>query len=177
MEEITEQKLLDLDYLSGDGFLTEKGEVLLRLLLKGLPQVYKRRMKPETFFALMAKNVPACVELVIVRNGKALLTYRKDQHFIGWHTPGTYISPGETLEETVQRCANGELKCRVRFIKHLTVFSNHKDTRFHDLSNLILCEIAEGEPQAGEWFSECPPDIIPVHRKFWPVIEQCLKDS
>lgn len=122
----------------------------------------------------MSRCVPACVELVIVRNGKVLLCHRKDEFFEGWHTPGTYIGPGETFQEAAQRCAQKEVKAHVRVIKCIATFLNNDSPRFHDVSNLLFCEI-EGDPQSGAWFQECPPDLIPVHKKFWPAIEPYLR--
>lgn len=153
--------------------LTETGKEALAFLLDLLPKFHKGRWG-QVFVPLMSKMVPACVELVVVRNHEVLLTHRKDEFFQGWHTPGTYIGPGETFQETAQRCADKEIKCKVRFIKQLATFSHPDSPRFHDVSILILCEIADGEPQACEWFSECPSDLISVHQPYWPVIVENL---
>ena len=42
---------------------------------------------------IMSRNVPAGVELVIVKGGKVLLTKREFCGQVAYHTPGTYIAP------------------------------------------------------------------------------------
>ena len=167
-----ENVLRDTQLLDDSGNLNDAGKELLAHLLKNLPLFHKGRWG-EAFMPLMSRCVPACVELVIVRDGKVLLCHRKDEFFDGWHTPGTYIGPGESFQEAAQRCADREIKAQVRVIKCIASFLNNDNPRFSDLSNLLYCEIT-GNPQNGTWFQKCPPDLIPVHRKFWPVIEPYL---
>lgn len=168
---LSEGVLRDLHLIDYQGKLNEDGIDLLARLLEKLPVFHKGRWG-KAFVPLMSKCVPACVELVIVRDDKVLLTHRKDEFFDGWHTPGTYIGPGETFEEAAQRCANKEIKASVRVLRHIAVFLND-NPRFSDLSNLLLCEMKE-EPQDGTWFTECPTDLIPEHQKFWSVIQKEL---
>ncbi len=68
---------------------------LLLSLLEKMGAVHKSSWG-EAFVPFMSKVVPAAVELVIVRNGKVLLTHRRDAYFRGWHFPGTYLGPRET---------------------------------------------------------------------------------
>ena len=129
---------------------------------------------PETFFQFGRKSVMLAGELVLVRDGAVLLTYRKDRYtpeFTGWHFPGTYREPRKPLIEDAQRCATRELWPNVRITSAQKVgFEEHPDSpRFHDAGMLIRCEF-EGEPQGGEWFSECPPNLIGVHQKYWPTV-------
>ncbi len=133
------------------------------------------RMPLEVFMVLMKKVVAAAVELVIIRNGRVLLTRREkgDPYFQGLHTPGTYMGVGETLIETAQRCADRELGVKILNARVIGGFSSTDSPRFHDFSALTLCEI-EGDPREGEWHDTCPGDIIPVHRPFWDVIRRRL---
>lgn len=129
----------------------------------------------EVFFELMRKMVPLSVELILVRDGMVYLTYRTDKFFTGWHLPGTYREPRRSLIEDMQRCATKELGSNVRITSALNVgfFEHPESPRFHDACILIRCEF-EGEPHGGQWFSECPPDLIEEHRVYWPVVAEQL---
>lgn len=170
--DLEEEELKECGQIDEDGRLTPQGIHTLSVLLNHLPVFHKGRWG-EAFVPLMSKCVPACVELVIVRDNRVLLCHRKGEFFEGWHTPGTYIGPGESFQEAAQRCADKEIEASIRVIKCIATFLNNDNPRFSDVSNLLFCEI-KGEPQRGEWFQECPPDLIPVHQKFWPVIEPYL---
>lgn len=133
------------------------------------------RIPGPLFIPVMSRNVPACVELIIVRGGKVLLVKREWFGENAYHTPGTYIAPGETLLEAAQRCADKELNVRVVRADPIGIPINHPDNpRFHDLATLLFCEI-EGEPQTGEWFSAEPP-MLKVQREYWQYIEPLLGD-
>lgn len=160
--------------LTAERYLNEYGTDLLIALLG--------RLQPgrhgKAFIPLKkAAGVPVAVELVIVRGGKVLLTYRDDPFFKGWHTPGTYMEQGESWQDAAQRCADKEVKAKIHVLRVLEPVNHPDSPRFHDVSVLLLCEIIEGEEQAGEWFAECPADLIEVHRPFWPMIERCLAGS
>lgn len=166
-----------IDQLEGlvgsDGFVNEAGTDKLIALLEHLQP--GRHGKVFISIKKKAGGVPMAVELVIVRNGKVLLTYRDDAFFKGWHTPGSYMEPGESWQDTAQRCADKELKVKIRVVQLIGSAVNHPDNpRFHDVSQLLLCEIVEGKPQAGKWFAQCPSDLIEVHRPHWPIIESYL---
>jgi len=157
-----------------DGFVNDAGTDLLVALLEHLPGRHGRAFIP----LKKAAGVPMAVELAIVRNGKVLLTYRNDAFFEGWHTPGSYMEQGESWQDTAQRCADREVKAKIQVVQCIGPAVNHPDNpRFHDACQLLLCEIVEGEPEAGEWFSECPSDLIVAHRPYWPIIEPYLQVS
>ena len=131
------------------------------------------RIPGPLFLPTMGKVVPACVELVLIRNKRVLLTYRNDKFFTGYHTPGTYIAPGETWQQAAQRCSDKEINVKIISARPLMPVNHPDSPRFHDLSNLIHCEF-EGEPKAGKWFSECPIDLIEIHKPYWRYIEPLL---
>lgn len=159
--------------LGGDGYLNEAGQNALVTLLKRL----NPRRWGKAFVPLKKLDPSVAVELVIVRDGKVLLTWRDDKDFgKGWHTPGSYMETGEEWQDAAQRCADREIKAKIRVINELKPMNHPKSPRFHDVSVLLLCEM-EGEPQNGKWFSECPPDLIEVHKKFWPVIAPYLSSG
>jgi len=165
--------LKDASCIDLEGALTEHGmDVFLRLLEK-LPPGKDGR----AFIPLKRRGVHASVELVIIKDGKVVLTRREagDPYFQGLHTPGTYILPGESWQDAADRCVAREIKSiKVRVIRDIAVFNNPECPRFHDASILLLCKVVEGELGKEHWFGECPPDLIRVHRKYWPVIEKAL---
>lgn len=170
MAEIKENEFVGL--LDDEGYLNETGQEKLTRFLD--------RLRPgrwgKAFIPLKKMGVHCAIELVVIRNGKVLLTWRDDKFFTGWHTPGTYLEQGETWQDAAQRCADREIKARVDVIRVLDAHNHPDSPRFHDVCILLLCGMV-GEPQTGQWFSEMPPDLIPVHQKYWPAIESALKRS
>lgn len=170
MTEIKGDEFLNL--LDNEGYLNDAGqEKLVRFLDRLRPGRWGK-----AFIPLKKKGVHCAIELVIVQNGKVLLTWRDDKFFCGWHTPGTYLEQKETWQNAAQRCADREIKARVDVIRVIDTHNHPESPRFHDVSVLLLCSIV-GEPQTGQWFSECPADLIPVHKKYWPAIDSALKRS
>lgn len=179
-----------------DGEYTPEGLVALAELLEPLPTVWGKTAKGNqgrwgpAFGPLMSKMVPFSTELVIVRNGQVLLTWREFEGTAGWHTPGSYVDPGESWQDTVSRIAKRELGCEASYERQLATFNNNKNPRFHDLTVLAQCllvgkptksqyEPAAGAPVPGQfaWFSNKPADILPVHDKYWAPIAVALHDD
>ncbi len=152
--------------------LTTKEIKIFKKLLEKLPSL--PNIPQELFVPIMSKNVPAFVDLAIIRNRKVLLTYRKDRYYIGWHFPGGLIRPGETFERTASRILLREVGLRQGKIEMINAFNTPRDKRFHWLSVFFICRFAVGEPIDGEWFSKCPHDIISAHRKLWSTIKPYL---
>lgn len=141
-------------------------------LTPGLP------MSPyDIFLKFMSKVVPSAIKLLIVRDGKVFLMWREDKFFRGWHTPGSYMAPGETLEQSAQRIMDREVPgIMVISARIVNAVVNRDSARFQDLSALTLVEFkgAMEETEKGRWFSEEPPELIDVHKPFWPTIARCL---
>jgi ADP-ribose pyrophosphatase YjhB (NUDIX family) len=166
-----------------NGVYTQQGLHQLAELVTDLPTVWGGKWGP-LFTPFMGKVVPLATELVVIEGERVLLTHRRDKYFTGWHTPGSYTDPGEDWQKTCTRIAERELGCDVKFVRILHVFSNVDNPRFHDVTALALCRLV-GKPQKGlndpeagtspAWFSEKPSGLIPVHDKYWPVIEAELR--
>jgi ADP-ribose pyrophosphatase YjhB (NUDIX family) len=127
---------------------------------------------PRPLFVPMHRKtaVSANIELVIIRDGKVLLVKRTHPGRDGkpeteYHTPGTYIAEGESLLETAQRCADGELKVVVTAVKKADGILHSTDPRFASYSIGVLAAI-EGEPAAGEWFDK-NPGLLEVQQTYW----------
>lgn len=145
-------------------------------LTPGLP------LSPHGIFRkFMSKVVASGIELLLIRNGKIFLTWREDNFFRGWHTPGSYIGPKEkTLEQTAQRIADREVPgITILKIEIVETVPHPESPRVYDISLLVLVEF-EGEireSERGRWFSEKPDDLLDAHEPYWPVIERCLAQS
>jgi len=127
------------------------------------------------FEKIMSKTVPTAVELIIVHDGKIFLTWREDKFFHGWHTPGSYISLGETLLQTAQRIADREVPgIKIKSTEIIGGVSHNNSNRFHDFSALVAVEFEGNIKTEGKWFSEEPKDLIEAHKPFWPTIEKLL---
>lgn len=159
-------------YLDQNSQLNLDGVDLLIRLLEKLP----REQWGAAFVPLKKMGVHVAADVLIVKDGKALLTWRSDPYFTGWHVPGSYLFQGEDWRNVALRCARNELGIAVELIRLLAVFNHPDSSRFHDVSVLLLCRPCT-DPTKSErirWFGECPPDIIPVHKKLWPTIADCL---
>jgi ADP-ribose pyrophosphatase YjhB (NUDIX family) len=129
------------------------------------------------FEKFMSKTVAVAMEVIIVRDGKIFLTWRNDKFFRGWHVPGGYIAPRETLIDTAQRIIDREVTgLTVTAAKIVHSISHPDSVRFHDVSALTVVEVSGDPPETetGRWFNEEPLDLLDVHKPFWPTIEKLL---
>ncbi len=153
-----------------EGYLNNLGTDLLVGLLA--------RIKPEqwgaAFIPLKKMGVHAAVELAIIDKDKVFMTWREDEHFKGWHLPGTYLQQGEVLAEAVYRCAMREINVSVEAIRQLSTFNNTDNQRFHDVTILLHCALTHAYPDKGQWFAEKPIELIYPQRKYWPYIYRAL---
>lgn len=176
------QALLEQEGLVVDDKVTDLGWQVLSLLLDHTGQLPSLTpgLSPSPygiFEKFLGKVVPSSVEMAFVRDHKVYLTWREDEFFgRGWHVPGSYISPGETVLQTCQRIAVREVPgIDVSSARIVSAVNNSGNPRFHDVSVVVGVE-ASGEPQSdGRWFSEEPPDLIRAHQPLWPIIEGPLK--
>ncbi len=115
---------------------------------------------------------PAVEVLIHDAEGQFLLSYRDDQDLRGWHIPGGYMKPNETIDAACNRIVRKEGVVATG-VDNLRLIAAHPWTQGehpygYPLSLIIACR-AIGEVQARsdlQWFSEIPPTIIPVHRPF-----------
>ncbi len=178
---VDEAKFLEQNHLVGaDGRLNDKGWQLFSILLDFVgpyPDLTPGIMPSPygIFDKFLSKVVPGAQELVLIRDGKIYLTYRNDSWWKGWHVPGGFIRPRETVIQTCQRIADSEIPgvkiTDARIIKGLSVSDN---PRFAHVVLLVRADF-QGEPTGGEWFSEFPPDFLEIHRRYLPILIPLLK--
>jgi len=137
--------------------------------LSGLPNIPQ-----ELFVPVMGKNVPVTIELVIICGNKILLTPRNDAYYKGWHFPGSFLCPGETFKDACKRTALKETNLKIQKSELISVINVPESKRFHYASLIFICS-TRGEPSEGEWFTKCPKNIIPQHKKIWLISNRYLK--
>ena len=126
----------------------------------------------KALFDAIIRTVPqTCVEAIIVDNIKkpnmVLLTPRDDEHYQGWHCPGSYIRFGEDLEATLKRLIGKELGVGVKSFRDTGLKFTKVDIRGHSICLPFLADL-DTEPEEGKWFtgSTLPEDVLELHKKF-----------
>ena len=78
-------------------------------------------MIPRELYGQIVQNMPIpCIDFVLVKDGKILLVYRKEEPAKGqWWIPGGRVFKGEKLAETVKRKARDEIGVEVEIVKAL----------------------------------------------------------
>jgi ADP-ribose pyrophosphatase YjhB (NUDIX family) len=142
-------------------------EQLRSLLLKLRAEGLKPPLMPlGVWKALRGLVVQAAVEVLITRNGKDfLLTWREDEHWRGWHIPGGFLCPGESIEAACQRLAKRELDIEVRFERVDTVYVWPDHPYASVVSLVCICSL-EGTPRTGSFHQRIPDDMVPHHAAF-----------
>lgn len=134
-----------------------------------------RKLLSNKEFEKIYRKVPRiCVELVIFKGKKFLLTKRSIYPFKGfWHFPGGGVLFKEKVSETIQRVATKELGVKVAPEKLLGYLEIPKDGYRHGVSLVFKCRIVgKKEPTALEgstevsFFSKTPMKTVPYHKKF-----------
>ena len=147
----------------------------------GLPQ--------ELFYFVSSLTPMVNVDLLIKnKKGQTLLTWRADRfHGPAWHIPGGIIRFKEGIGDRLEKVAQSEVGCGVRFsrapIDIRSLVNTERDVRGHFISLLYLCEL-QGEPNptmratgpkpsAGQWawHDTAPNNLIKVHEVFRQFID------
>lgn len=136
----------------------------LDLLLKKCPPL--PNIPSDVFVSIMSRNVPVTIELGLRRRNKICLVYRNDKFYRGWHFPGSFLKPGESIKHACRRIAREELGVLVKNISFRCIFNETRDKRFHYVS-LFFVGDAVGKIMKGALFDSLPKDILVQHRKLW----------
>jgi hypothetical protein len=148
--------------------LTDKeAKILVRLLGKLMDKSLLPPHMPLPIWRALLKIVPIpSVEVIITKSGKDfLLTYRQDDDWNGWHIPGGFIAPGESIQKACERVAKRELGIRVKYHHLISAFSWPDSPYGNDFSLICLCSTDQSS-KVGKFFSEIPPDAVLHHREF-----------
>lgn len=179
-------------WLDESGMINDDGRRMLAALIEKMPpgehQIKNPRPgDPDVYAVYMAKaKTAASVELILrhPHNKRLLLTWRnKDDFWEGWHFPGTYIAPGETFEEALSRCALRELGMSVKPQGLIGVVNHPRSKRFHDVSNLFLCDLANPDAWSHtlgnnpSWMNPLEiseKNLIPPHRPYLKAVTRAV---
>lgn len=97
---------------------------------------------------------------------QALLTYRFDQDFLGWHIPGgRWSDPKLTLEEACQKVAQRELGLPVK-LHHPLLFEKWDDHPYgNPISLVCICStpVSVIETPTMKFFDHVPTPIVSPH--------------
>jgi ADP-ribose pyrophosphatase YjhB (NUDIX family) len=134
--------------------------LLLKLRAEGLAVP---RMPCDVWKALRGLVVQTAVEILITRNGdEFLLTWREDQHWRGWHIPGGFLGPEESLKAACRRIAKRELGIEVIF-EHLLMAYVWPDHPYASVVSLLCICSTESTPCTGSFHQRIPEDTLPNH--------------
>lgn len=120
-----------------------------RKVVSGVVQELKRfeptpNLPLEVWKAIGRLVVQPAVEVVIEdQHGGTLLTRRKDQHWDGWHVPGGFMSPGESIQEACTRTALRELGADVKLNEVLDVVAWPSHPYAATVSLFCSCSLVE----------------------------------
>ncbi|MEK7172555.1 MAG: hypothetical protein AAB723_02470 [Patescibacteria group bacterium] len=123
----------------------------------------------ESFFPILPM-VP--YELAVVRKidglDHVLLWYREDEHYIGWHMPGSYLRFGESDRQVIERTLSKEVGLTLVSAEFICHFNTPPETGWvpnHQIAQFFLCETS-GEPTTEEFFliDALPEKILDFHR-------------
>ena len=156
---------------------------LLDEALKHIPN--SKAGLPQEAFYFVSQLTPMINVDLLVKNelGQTLLTWRDDKFYgPAWHLPGGIIRFKEKIEDRINKVADNELGCKVKFknspIEIREMMNNQREIRGHFISMLYLCEntsdpdpllqFLNNEPQAGQWawHEEAPQNLLSVHEPF-----------
>lgn len=107
------------------------------------------------------------VELCILdRHGAVLLTWRDDEHWRGWHFPGGFLGPAESVAQGCARIAGRELGAGFALAGVVGVES----WPAHPFASpvALLCRgTLDRPPSEGRFFAEPPDDLIVEQRTYF----------
>jgi len=131
----------------------------------------------DEFRSIYAKVPRLCVDLVILKEGKVLLTKRKIDPYKGlWHLPGGTVYFGETIKQAISRVALNELGLTVEMGKLFGYleFPDEVKNDWHGwpISLEIEVKVLDGEVGTNDqadgydYFSTIPENTVKSHIGF-----------
>jgi ADP-ribose pyrophosphatase YjhB (NUDIX family) len=132
---------------------------------------------PEEFKAIYSKVPRLCVDLVILHEGKCLLTLRKSHGWENlWHMPGGTVYFQESIENAAKRVAKSEVGIDIKVNKllgYIEYFDEAKVRGFgYTITMVLECEalstslVLDEQASEGNWFSQLPENTITEQKNF-----------
>ena len=125
----------------------------------------------QLFLAVASLTPIVNVDILIVKEGKILLSWRDDEQCgAGWHLPGGCVRLKETLEQRLHVCAKSELGtdvlCDMKPVLIVPV----------DKAQLRLLDNQEIKGHLG-WFDHMPEHFLPVQDFYRETITKILEQG
>lgn len=143
---------------------------------------------PQDIFYFISRLTPLINADLLIKNDKnqALLVWREDQFYRGWHIAGGIIRFKEKISDRILAVAKNEFGAAVEFdpapLAMHEKFATDRDIRGHFISLLYRCRLLSElndtlkcvdpeNPKTGQWMwhDKCPDNLIhqhEVYRKF-----------
>lgn len=145
----------------------------------------------ELFLAVTSLTPIVNVDILIVKDGSILLSWRDDEQCgVGWRLPGGCVRLKETIEQRVHACARSELGSDVFCdMKPVLITENIEPKRdigrSHFISFLYRCELVD-ESQLQKldnqeikghlgWFDQMPEHFLPVQEFYRNTIIEIIE--
>lgn len=111
---------------------------------------------------------------------EALLTYRNDRYWKGWHIPGSVLRPGEKIRDALLRIQKQEVKFSLTKPRFFAL--EEKETpRGQEVSLIFLSRKKRGikDSKTGVFFllTELPKDVIEEHKTLLKTLRSKLRAS
>lgn len=153
-------KITKLKYIKMEQKETDNYDDIKKIAVEALkninPQLPYGR---ELFDEILRLTIGVALEAVILRNtphGKEVfLTKRPIGEVFGglWHCPGTFLRPGEAIEDVFLRLEYKEKVGKFLNKKFVGFENNPYEERGHIIQLIFLCDIKPSVGSKGVWFS------------------------
>ncbi len=124
----------------------------------------------DLFEAVITIVPQPAIEAVVVDNlenpSKILATWRQDQHYRGWHFPGSFIRFGESYKKALKRLISTELGVGIKRYKGTGVNYSLVDSRGHTIGIVFLVELDAEPTKPHQWFDYVPEELLKHHKSF-----------
>jgi colanic acid biosynthesis protein WcaH len=140
---------------------------------------------PKPVFELISRLTPLVNVDLLIRNdnGETLLTWRRDEFYLGWHIPGGVIRFKEQMADRIAEVARIELGSAVAVVRPepvamTPIIQPARLARGHVISFLFECALTRpldesrkytgGAPTDGQWawHSRYPAEMIRSHEMY-----------
>lgn len=136
-----------------------------------------KRLTDEEYKFIFERAPRLCLDFIIIKDGKFLLTRRDIEPFKGfWHLPGGMIRRGEKINEAAERILSSELGASFDSIEMAGYIdcgfeTNQNGIEIHSISIVFLTKFNDDKlksvlSEKAVLFGDVPEKTQPVHAEF-----------
>lgn len=104
------------------------------------------------------------VEVVLVdEHNRVFMSYRCDEHFVGWHFPGRTLRMGNDIDKELNDLFTKEFGITEFEYSFMFVLNNNKHIKRGHIVSLVYIATSTQNPGWGEWFDVIPENTIDDH--------------